>query len=242
MKKVALRVLSAIVLSLLAALPARAFEPMPFHAVYTASYRGMRAQAERSLAKLQDEQYRLTSSVELKLLGKTLTGIEEVSLFSWNGESVRSQSYAFVQRGLGSRARSVAFDWGGMEAQARNDDGQVRLPLQGLVFDELNAYLELTRQLADGARDVTMHVVDKDRIEEEHYRVVSEAALDTSLGSVQALELEKVRDVSSERVTRLWLVPEWNYLLVKLYQRDAKGREMELALNEASIDGHPLTL
>ena len=50
--------------------------------------------------------------------------------------------------------------------------------------------------------------------------------------------LEQSR-VDGDRVTRIWLAPKWNYLLIKLHQND-EGEESLLTLLEARVNGESL--
>lgn len=229
------------VLSCLLPLAALSAEPpTPFQADYRAEYMGMKANAERSLERLDGQQYELRSRVRLRLLGKTLTEIDEVSRFSWQDGRVWSQDYRFVQSGLGKRSRSVRIDWQTQTAQAEVNGRSVALRVEGEVFDELNGLLGLRQQLAAGAEEVALQAIEKDSLDTERYRVLARESLDTALGPVEALRLQKLRGPDSERLTQIWLAPAWDYLLVKLYQRDPDGRELTLELADATLDGQPL--
>ena len=211
-------------------------ELIPFEASYQASVKGLRASATRSLEPVHEGQYRYSSSVTLKLLGKTLTRIREHSLFTWEDNMVVPSAYEFTQTGIGSRSRSISFDWEEEFASATVNEHSTVLPLdvEVPVFDELNVFIELRNQLAAGAKTISLLAVDGSTIQEDTYQVLGEEPVDTQLGRFAAIKLEKVRQPDSDRETILWLAKNWDFMLLKLYQREG-GQAIELSIDEAIV-------
>src|SRR5690606_21927347 len=89
----------------------QAAPPVPFEAVYDARYDSYRAEASRSLRLDPDSgHYLLQSQARLRLLGATLTSIEERSEFRWQNDQLLPLQYSFRQRGLGARRRGASFN------------------------------------------------------------------------------------------------------------------------------------
>ena len=40
----------------------------------------------------------------------------------------------------------------------------------------------------------------------------------------------------------MWFAPEFNYLLIKLWQREKDGEEFHISLKEGNLNGKPLTV
>lgn len=207
-----------------------------FSVNYDAHYRGLRAQATISLARQEDGAYLAQSLIAIKLLGATVTSINERSLFDWVDEKPWPRRYDFVQSGLGKRSRSVDFNWDENMAMAEVNDNVTELPLSGLILDEMSMYTLIKQAVQNGEEDIYFDVIDKNQIEEAHYHVIGEENVESPLGVFSALKVEKVRE-NSDRVTQLWFAPEHDMLLVKIYQQDPDGDEYEITIEDAQLNG-----
>jgi hypothetical protein len=212
--------------------------PLPFATTYNASYEGISADAERSLVfDAVTGKYTLASTVDLTLFGSSLTKIEERSEFLWVNEQPLPQHYQFVQSGFGARARTVDFDHVSKSANFTINENKGTLMLEGAIFDELSGYLAATEQLDDGAREVRFNVVDKGEIREHHYKVVDRQRLQTPIGRINAVHIERIRGEASARKTEIWLAPDHDYLLLKLLQTEPDGSTIALDIETATLDG-----
>lgn len=227
----------ALLLALLVPHLAQAAPPQPFVTYYNASYEGISAAAERSLSvDPATNTWTLVSKVELTLFGSTLTEIKERSEFLWANEQPLPQHYEFVQEGFGARNRSVEFDHINMSARFRVNEVSGILMLDGAAFDDLSGYLVLKEQLTQGASEVRFNVVDRGEIREHSYKIVNRLQLDTPLGKLRAVHLERIRSEDSARKTEIWLAPDHDYLLLKLVQTEPDGRTIKLDIREATLN------
>jgi hypothetical protein len=216
--------------------------PLPFVTTYNASYEGISADAERSLVfDATTGTYTLTSTVDLTLFGSSLTKIDERSEFLWVDEQPLPQHYQFIQSGFGARARSVDFDHASKSASFKVNANSGTLMLDGAIFDELSGYLAAKEQLSKGEREVRFNVVDKGEIREHHYKVVNRQRLQTPLGRINAVHIERVRGEASTRKTEIWLAPEHDFLLLKLLQTEPDGSTVSLDIETATLDGEVLS-
>jgi hypothetical protein len=215
--------------------------PSIYEAEYDARFRGFRARATMSLEALADETFRLNSIVNLRILGKSISSINEQGLFVWKDEMVKPLTYQFVQKGLGKRSRSIEYDWPGSLANTVVNDNEQELALSQVTFDELSLYTEIKRQLSAEVDNIYIDVIDENVVKQYHYRVVSEEQLETPLGLFNAVKIERIREPDSKRVTELWLAKDWEYLLLKLYQEDSKGKVFQINLREASLAEQTIT-
>lgn len=215
--------------------------PLPFTADYVARYGGFRASAERALQYTGDGEAELTTSMALKLLGKTITGIDERStLVVVDRETLLPRRYTFEQTGIGKRRREIRFDWESAHAAATVNDTAIDIPLTGRTLDNLSAYLEIGQRLREGQGDIMFPVIDKGELEPSRFRLLGEEILATGLGDIATLKLEKVRDSDSDRHTEIWLAPAWDYLLVKLVQEEPGSRTIRLDLKQAVVGDEPV--
>lgn len=217
--------------------------PATFEGVYEARYGSLRAEAERNL-RYDDAQaqYTMESVIGLSLLGANVASITERSTFTWSPEAgVEPLSYDYIHKGIGARNRGARFDLEQDRATFHVDEDTGELPLDGPVFDPLNAYLKVQYALAAGTTDIKLQVLDRDEIELFHFRVIDEETLDTRLGPYTTLHLERVRDAGSKRQTDIWVAPALAFMLVKLVQEEPNGRTISLDLKQATLNGQPVT-
>lgn len=228
--------------AVLLALGAHADVPAPFAAEYEARYGGFKASAMRTLEHLEDGDIQMETTMALKLLGKTISRVHEISSLTTDSDSgaLRPLSYSFDQTGLGSRSRSVVFDWDNAAAVAQSGRDENVIALDGIAMDNLSAYLALREQLRAGNTEVSFQGIYKGQLEEFHYHVIGEELLETDAGSFRTVKLERVRDAASHRTTEIWLALDWDYLLIKLEQKEPGSNTISLELTEGAVDGVPV--
>lgn len=224
-------------------LPVSLAQPLPeFTSTYRASAAGMRASAVRSYGPSENGRWELRSQMEVRLLGARIGQAEETSQFLWQEEVPVPEQYHFRQSGLGGRTESVTFQWENQTALSIEDDQQWQLPLDAGVQDKLSLQAWLAVQLASGINgDLLVPVADNERVELQRYRIMGEEVLETPLGRLATLRVDRIRDDDSPRQTRFWLAKDWFMLLVRLEQVSRNGREVQLSLESATVAGRPVT-
>lgn len=213
-------------------------EPVVFHAEYEAKAYGFSAEASRSLIKISDNLYSLQNTIEAKLFGESLAELNERSEFRWQDGRVLPQSYSYIQSGVSSSTEEVTFDWISNIALSTEDDESWQIPIELGVLDKLTYQLQIRELIKQAvASEFDFQVLDTDEIKEHHYRIVGEEILETEMGRLNTVRVEKVREDSDSRSTVIWLASDWDYLLVGLEQVNGSGRTVELILQNATVDG-----
>jgi hypothetical protein len=215
--------------------------PSLFEATYLARALGMSATAYRAQSSIGENTYRIENRLTLELLGATVGTVSESSEFRWNGTHVVPLQYCYSQTGLSSREEAVSFDWDAMTAQSTLDDESWTLPLQTGVQDKLSYSQSIRYDI--GARaltEIAYAVADSDEIDEQVYRVSAREVIDTPLGPLNTVRIDRVRSDDSRRRTTVWLATDWHYLLVKLEQVSGSGTETSLSLEAATVNGETL--
>jgi len=215
-----------------------AASPSPFNAEYEAKYGGFKASAERSLFFSENGQIEMTTSLKLKLLGKTLSSITEQSILDSDPQNnqFRPVDYSFTQTGIGKRRRQINFDWEAGTALYDDGKNEIETPLQVGLADNLSSYLEVSKQLQAGKQDIFFPVIDKGNIEQLHFKVLGEELISTRSGNFRTIKIEKIRGPDSKRTTEMWLALYWDYLLVKLVQIENGGSNISLELKRATVN------
>jgi hypothetical protein len=220
---------------------AQAAEPLPYHVRYSATFNKLQAEAERSLVKTTaPAEWQLQSKVELKLLGRTVSSIEETSAFNWRNEQPLSQSYHYQQKGLGSRSRSAVFDADTKRVNFTMNDESSSKPLDAPTFDSLNNQLVLAQAVAKGADTVEILVADRGELKPYQYRVLDRAPLATAQGVFASVHLERIREAGNARQTEFWLASDFAFVLLKLVQQEPDGDTLLLELHEGQVGDKPL--
>ncbi len=235
------RTMKPVLLMLLLPLAAAAAEPQAFVLHYEASYGNLAGSADRSL--LPDPSgtgWLLQSRVAVELLGRTISSIEETSHISWRNQLPSPLDYSFVQKGIGSRSRSVVFAADGSHADFRVNDDTGTLTLQQPTFEPLSIPLLLRDRLAAGDTNIQFAVADRGEVRTHQYRVVGEETVVLPAGSFATVHVERVREGGNERSTDLWLAPGHDHVLVKLLQTEPDGDSISLELSEGTLNGEPV--
>ena len=215
--------------------------PPLYEATYLARALGMSATAYRAQSSIGENIYRIENRLTLELLGATVGTVIESSDFRWDGTQVVPLHYRYSQTGLSSREEAVSFDWAAMTALSTMDEENWTLSLQNGVQDKLSYSQSIGYDIGAGAlTEMTYAVADGDEIDEQVYRVSAREVIDTPLGPLNTVKIERVRSGDSRRRTTVWLATDWHYLLVKLEQVSASGTETSLSLEAATVNREAL--
>ena len=215
--------------------------PLPYKLAYDAHFGSFSAKSERSRQfDAASQTWHVQALSYVTIFGKDLTRITEDASFGWKDNLPVPQSYSFVQTGIGKRSRSVEFDHQAGVAHFRVNDERGDLPLEMPVYDDLSFFLVIRDQLQRGLVDLNFDAVDRNEIKHYLYRVVDRPQLKSAIGTYATVHVERIRDEGSQRTTEFWLVPELDYLLVKMLQVEPNGREIRLDIRSAQLDGKNL--
>lgn len=218
-----------------------AAEPLAFALHYEASYGNLTGNADRSLSPAPDGNgWLLQSRIAVELLGRTISSIEETSHFSWQDSLPRTLQYSFIQKGIGSRSRSLTFASDGSTVDFRVNDDTGTLTLQEPTFDPLNLGLVLRDRITAGETDIQFAVADRGEIKTHHYRVVGEEALVLPAGRFDTVHLQRIRDEGNDRSTELWLASSHEHVLVKMLMTEGDGDSITLQLTGGTLNGQPV--
>lgn len=215
--------------------PAASTPLLPSQAEYKVEAKGFTTKASRELIPLQQGQWRL--EIETRLL---FFRFNEISQFQLHNERVVPLEYVREQ-GSRKRNQKLVFDWQKGYADNRVKGYEWQSALSHGLLDRLSQQAQLRVDLLNGRLETEQkyQILDRERIKTYAVKKVGEERLTLDNGiSLDTVVLEQSR-IDGDRVTRIWLAPDWNYLLVKLHQND-EGEESLLTLIEAKVDGQSL--
>lgn len=216
-------------------------EPVPYAANYEASANGLRARASRQLITLDSGDYEMANELEATVLGQTIVSIDQRSRFRYANDSIVTDKYTYEVGGIRSDQRSMVFDWEAGTALSQEEDKSWLLEIQERVYDPLSHQLALSQQLQNDratsySTEYEFAVVDGDEVELHSYQLLGEEVLDTPLGKLNTVKLERVRSATSSRATVVWLALDWHYLVARIEQTN-RSMQLKLELESAAVDG-----
>jgi hypothetical protein len=132
---------------------------------------------------------------------------------------------------------TFGFDWDARKVSiTHNKHDALVLDMVGTSLDPLSLKLEMRQRLAAGNPDLQFHMVEEDEIDEQHFRLLPEERLETSLGCFRTLPVEKIRH-NSTRYTRAWHAPELGFVEVRMAHGKTDGDHLEMRITELTLDG-----
>ncbi len=144
---------------------------------------------------------------------------KEESWFHWNGCHPRPQRYVHEFNGFGQhRYYHMTFNWSPPQATSESEDQEKRtFDIPADAMDELSVLLRARCVFASGDKEYRATSVYGKRIRHSLFTVVGRETIDTPLGKLDTLVVEKKRDKDkdNDRQTLFWVAPKVGYMVVK---------------------------
>jgi hypothetical protein len=138
--------------------------------------------------------------------------------------------------GIDDRWR-VEFDWATRRVSiAHDEDDPLWLDMIEDSLDPLTLKLEMRRRLRQGDLPLHFQMVEEDEIDEQKFRLLPREWMETSLGCLLTVPVEKIR-YESKRYTRAWHAPALEFIEVRVEHGKSGGNHWELRITELSFDG-----
>ncbi len=193
----------------------------PFTVAYSLSTQGVRfATMTRQLSRQADGDYIFESQSRATGLAKLVVPgqITEQSRWSLAGNQVYSQSYSYFRTGSEPKSITVRFDWSNGRILGSNGKDAWRLIARRGLLDKLSYQLAIMSDLQVGKRLLEYEFVDEHEIKTYRFAAVGEEILETPLGKLKTLKLERTNE-KPNRSTTLWCASALRYLPVRLDKR-----------------------
>jgi hypothetical protein len=129
-------------------------------------------------------------------------------------------------------AWTARYDWPRNAVMITKAKHTVSLNLGEGALDDLSLKLEIRRRLRDKDPDLALFKVDDDEIKPHLYRLLDPEKLETSLGCLQTIPVERVRSDDRTRFSRTWYAPDLDYVVVRMERGKTGGPRMELRITE----------
>ena len=217
-----LRLLATLCLLPLCATTASAAEvsagTQPYTAIYQAVYKNFPLQATHRLEPT--EGHWNFSSIASGFFGQ----IEENSTFTVTGKGIMPLHYLYTRNVLGhDRSTELTYNQTDKQLAGRKGDKSFQLKLQGDELDPGTYVLALKQDVARGKTESCYKVIEDRDIDQYCFKVTGKETLETALGKMETLVVERVRKANSPRRTRYWLAPSLDYTIARLEHQEKQG-------------------
>lgn len=173
-------------------------------------------------------------------------GLDESSFSEgdWHGDEPRPVRFERELSAIKSYRWSATFDWEAGTVHSVHPDGEDDLPLEPGVVDQTAVGLVIQWGLVRGETEWALRVLDEDEIEDELFRVIAQERVQTGLGCLDAVRVDKIRAANSKRYTRTWYARDYDYAPVRIEHGKQGGDHfesqlLELVLEDQSVPRHP---
>lgn len=144
----------------------------------------------------------------------------ESSRFTLRDGVLQPLAYTYTDSGKPEHNEEISFDWARHEAKDTKGSETKVLPLARGMLDRLTAQLELSRELSAAVQlPAAFVVVNGGKIKRFHLRKSGRDEIATPAGNFETVRMVRA-DPESKRVTTFWLAPKYQWLPIKIEQRE----------------------
>lgn len=212
---------------------AKPIEHKPYTAIYQASYKGLPLQATHRLERAGNDWF--FSSIASGFFGQ----IEENSTFDYTDTGIMPLHYNYLRSVLGhDKENELVYNQADKVVVSSRQDKSWTLPLKDNELDQGTYALALRDDVARGMKDVCYNVIEEDDVDHYCFKVTGEETIDTALGKLDTIVVERVRKEGSPRRTRFWLAPSLQYSIAKLEHREKEQTAYALEITYFRLDGN----
>lgn len=194
----------------------------PFSASYSTTFKfgwfTLTIDAQRVLKQLDNNQWQLTFDAETNG-----ASFNEKSIFELKDHQITPVEYHFKTGGLLKKTPlNIGFDAQKEQIQDHNKNVTYKDLWQNNIQDNITYIVQASLDLNQGKTRVDYPIFKSHRIKVYSFKVVGEEVIDTEIGQLNTLKVERVKDKKKRTVTA-WFAKEHNFQLVRLNE-SKKGK------------------
>lgn len=208
---------------------------IPFDLSYAATYNGMDINANRRLT-LESGRYTLSTTAK-----NMLSNIEEQGEFLVDKCGlIVDQAYKYKRSILGmKKTEKLKYDRKTGVANYDSKKKKRQVTLEDGHLNRLSYQVQLRRDLINGVSPLQYQVISRGRLKPYNFEIMGEETLETPLGNIKTVKVKRIRK-DNDRETLFWFAPQWNHLLVQLWQREKGGADYKIVLQEGMLNNQKL--
>ncbi len=166
------------------------------------------------------------------LAGLAGAGVKETStLIAPRGQLELFRSRIDTTVALKTDIRSIELDSSAKQYIYSHKKTTQRIAYQPGVLDQNSLTIALMSDLRAGkSRSFSYPTLSKGKLEILRFKISGEVVLDTALGKLNTVRVDRIRDSADGRTTRIWFAKDRGYAPVLVQETEAKGESMELRI------------
>jgi len=214
---------------------AAAAAPKPYTARYEVLRNGDRlGEATVTFAALPNGRYDFATRTRgsgglAAVLG---VSIDERSILRWNAGRPETVAYTLAQKiGWKDKSRSLKVDAAAGTVTSTDKGQSTAMPYRAGVLDRHAVSIALMQDLAAGHQgELEYAVAEKREVGMQRYRTAGAAQVDTPMGAMDAIRVERVRESGDGRSTQFWLSGRHGFVPVRMLQKEPDGETIEMRI------------
>lgn len=199
------------------------------HAEFSVYINNKKSHGENHLLISQDKgHYHIEFSFEHSLLS-----VEQKADFYMQNCKVEPLSYRDITRPMLGRERmqTLTFDQQTSKAIYKDQDQEKVFVLDGKHYDPISLFFEARCELMQGNYAFSYPVIRKGKRRTQRFEVVGKQMVETGQGTFETLVIERQRS-NKKRLTRFYVAPELDFLLVMIEHRESRLMSITARLNQ----------
>jgi len=158
--------------------------------------------------------------------------INERSLIRWNDGKPETVDYNFNQKaGWKDKQRSITVNAQNKSIVSQDKDKTYSLKYQQGVLDRHAITVAIMQDLLQGKRDdLAYRVADRDELNTQLFRLIGNEKLDTALGSLNSVKVQRIRENANGKTTTLWLALDKQFVPLLIEQKEGNGDTIEMRI------------
>lgn len=208
--------------------------PKPFKANYKTRLYGIKLSATRELKQQEDGRWFLRFDID-----SWVAELKERSLFDWNtkGHAI-THRYEYHRSGLApDRNVVITFDWDKRRVvNSLNSEEDWSMAIPDGTLDKLNATMQIRADLINGRHELSYDVADGGKLKNFSFSIEREETIKTPVGELDTVVVKTIRK-NKDRETYTYFAKDWDYVLVRISQKEPNGDSASVDIQEGWVDG-----
>ncbi len=158
--------------------------------------------------------------------------INERSLVRWNEGKPETVDYSFSQKaGWKDKQRRITVNAKNKTIVSEDKEKTYNLKYQSGVLDRHAITIAIMQDLSQGKRgDLTYPVADREELNTQLYRVIGREKMQTALGMLNAVKVQRIRENANGKATTLWLALDRQFIPLRIEQIEGNGDTIEMRI------------
>lgn len=211
----------------------------PYTAKYEATWKAgwfpVTIEAKRELSKLENGNWQLTFEAY-----SSIADLHEASEYTIENQIIKPLTYRYKTSGfLSKKKRGQTFDWDKQQTYISERDEWADYELTFGTQDNLSYQEQIRLDLISGKTEFDYQIAYKNRLKEFKFKVANTGKIKTKDGHINTVEVIQINKKRKES-TQIWFAKDYDYLLVKLKNKESNGDSNVIELKHAQIGDHTL--